>query len=332
MKVNSRYRSSALRNILFAAVTAAICLSCISASAQNYPDRPVRFVVGLPPGGGVDFVARILAQKLGETWPQQVVVDNRAGANGIIASEYVAKSKPDGLTVLLVNSAHAINPMFYRKLPYDTDADFEPVTLLAQYPFLLIAHPALAAHSVKDLIAFAKARPGQLSYGSSGNGSAPQLGMELFKSMAGVNIVHVPYKGAGPAITDLVSGQMQLMLLNLAPIKSLLQQGRLRALAVASAAPSPSLPGIPTASQSGLPGFIVVGWYGMLLPTGTPRAIKTKLWTDIVKAVLSDEVKKRLSVENTEPVGNTPEEFADFVRKETAKFADVITKTGIKSD
>lgn len=303
-----------------------------AALAQSYPDRPVRVVVGLAPGGGVDFIARTLAQKLSDGWSQPVVVDNRPGANGIIATEYAARSKPDGLTVLIVNPAHAINPAFYRKLPYDTQADLDTVTLLAQYPFLLIVHPALPARTVKDLIAVAKARPGQLSYGSSGNGSAPHLGIELFKSMANVNIMHVPYKGAAPAITDLVSGQLQLMLLNLAPVKGLLQTGRLRALAIASPSRSSGLPGVPTASESGLPGFNVVGWYGMLLPAGTPQAIKAKLHADVIRILRTDDIKQRWSSENTEPVGNTPEEFGDFLRKETAKFSAVITKIGIKAD
>lgn len=316
-----------------AAVALMIVFSTVNvAMSQNYPDRPVRFVIGFPPGGGVDFVARILTQKLSESWSQQAVVDNRPGANQIIATEFVAKSKPDGLTVLIVNSAHAINPTFYRKLPYDTQSDFEPVSLLAQYPFLLIVHPALPARTVKDLISVARGRPGQLSYGSSGNGSAPHLGMGLFESMAKVNIVHVPYKGAGPAITDLVSGQVQLMLLNLAPVKGLIQSGRLRALAVASPVRSSNLPDVPTASESGLPGFNFVGWYGVLLPAGVPRAIKAKLHGDVVKALRADDVKQRLSVENTEPVGNTPEEFADFLKQEIAKYSAVITKTGVKAD
>ncbi|MBI4191833.1 MAG: tripartite tricarboxylate transporter substrate binding protein [Betaproteobacteria bacterium] len=300
------------------------------ALAQGYPERPVRFIVGLPPGGGVDFIARVLAQKLTEEWSQPVVVENRAGANQIIATELVAKSKPDGLTVLIVNPAYTVNPTFYPKLPYNTLSDFDPVTLLAQYPFLLIAHPALPTRNIKELISVAKGRPGELSYGSSGIGSAPHLGMELFKTMTGVSIVHVPYKGAGPAVTDLVSGEVQVMLLNLSPVRGLLQSGRLRALAVASAARSSSLPNVPTASESGLRDFNYFGWYGMVLPVATPRAIRAKLHADVVKTLRTQDVRERLSVENTEPVGNTPEEFADFLQKEIAKFAAVIKKTGIK--
>ena len=318
---------------LKAAAALAIAFSMVNvAMSQSYPDRPVRVVIGFPAGGGVDFVARLLAQKLSERWAQQAVVDNRPGASQIIATELVAKSKPDGLTVLIVNAAHAINPSFSRKLPYDTQADFETVSLLAQYPFLLIIHPALPARTLKDLISLARARPGQLSYGSSGNGSAPHLGIELFKTMAKVNMLHVPYKGAAPAITDLVSGEVQLMLLNLAPVKALLQSGRLRALAIAGPARSSSLPGVPNAFESGLPGFNVVGWYGMLLPAGVPRAIKAKLHGDVVMTLRADDVKQRLIAANNEPVGSTPEEFADFLKKEMAKYSAVIARTGVKAN
>lgn len=319
--------------IFKAAAALAIAFSMLNvAMSQSYPDRPVRFVIGFPAGGGVDFVARLLAQKLSERWAQQAVVDNRPGASQIIATELVAKSKPDGLTVLIVNAAHAINPSFSRKLPYDTQADFETVSLLAQYPFLLIIHPALPARTLKDLISLARARPGQLSYGSSGNGSAPHLGIELFKTMAKVNMLHVPYKGAAPAITDLVSGEVQLMLLNLAPVKALLQSGRLRALAIAGPARSSSLPDVPNAFESGLPGFNVVGWYGMLLPAGVPRAIKAKLHGDVVMTLRADDVKQRLIAANNEPVGSTPEEFADFLKKEMAKYSAVIARTGVKAN
>jgi tripartite-type tricarboxylate transporter receptor subunit TctC len=316
-----------------ATVAVVLAFSFLNISvAQNYPDRPVRLVVGLAPGGGVDFIARTLGPKLSDGWSQPVVVENRPGANGIIGTEYVAKSKPDGLTVLIVNSAHAINPGFYRKLPYNTQADLDAVTLLAQYPFLLIVHPALPARTVKELIAVAKARPGQLVYGSSGNGSAPHLGIEIFKSMANVNILHVPYTGAGPAITNIVSGELQLMLLNLAPVKGLLQTGRLRALAIASPARSSGLPDVPTATESGLPGFNVVGWYGMLLPAGVLQAVRAKLHADVVRALRSEDIKQRWSSENTEPVGNTPDEFSAFLKSETAKFSGVINRIGIKAD
>lgn len=313
-----------------ALVVAASCLDAVH--AQNYPERPVRFLVGLSPGGGVDFVARVLAQKLTEGWPRPVVVENRPGANQIIATEFAAKARPDGYTVLIVNPAYTINPTFYRKLPYDTLSDFDPVTLLAQYPFLVVAHPSVPARSVKELIAVARARPGDLSYASSGNGSTPHLGMELFNSMANVRMVHVPYKGAGPASADLVAGHVQVMLINLSPVRAIIKAGRLRALAVAGSARSRALPGVPTVSESGLPGFNLFGWYGMVLPAGTPRAVKGKLHADVIKALRTDEVRERLSVENTEPVGNTPEEFTDFLRKEIATFAAVIRRTGAKAD
>jgi len=299
---------------------------------QSYPDRPVRVVVGVAPGGTVDFLARMLAQKLSDAWSQPVVIDNRPGANGIIATEFVAKSKPDGQTLLIVNAAHANNPSFYRKLPYDTLADFDPVTLLAQFPFILVIHPSVPARSVTELIAVAKARPGELSFASAGNGSPTHLGMELFKNMANVDMVHVPYKGAGPASTDVIAGQVQVMLFNLATVQGMIRAGRLRPLAVAGAARSRVMPDLPTASESGLPGFNVLGWYAMLLPAGTPSAIRTRLHGEVVKALRAEDVRERLAVENTEPVGNTPEEFADFLLKEIVKFAAVIKKIGVKPD
>jgi tripartite-type tricarboxylate transporter receptor subunit TctC len=300
--------------------------------AQHFPERPVRLIIGLAPGGGVDFIARTLAQKLGEGWSQPVIVDNRPGANGMIAAEFVARSKPDGYSVLIVNPAHDVNPAFYLKLSYDTLTDFDPISLLAQYPFLLIIHPSLPARSIKDLIAVAKARPGQLRYGSSGNGSAPHLGMALLGFSANLNIAHVPYKGAGPAITELVSGELQLMLLNLAPVRGLLQSGRLRAMAITSPERSPALPDVATASESGMRDFHYIGWYGMLTPAGTPQPIRTRLHTDVVRALRAEDTKQKLSAENTEPVGSTADAFADFLKNETAKFSALIKKTGIKAD
>lgn len=300
--------------------------------AQTYPDRPVRIIVGLPPGGGVDFIARVLAQKLSESWPQQVVVDNRAGANGIIATELVAKSKPDGITLLMVNTSHAINPAFYPKLPYDSLTDFDPITLVAQYPFLLIAHPGLPARSLKELITLAKAKPGQVVYGSPGNSSAPHLGMEIFTELAHINMLHVTYKGAGPAITDIISGETQVMLLNLAPIQNLLKAGRLRALVVAGPTRTGALPNVPTSAEEGFPGFNVLGWYALLAPAGTPGAIRTKLHDDVVKALRTDEVTKRFTGDNNEVVGGTPEELLAFLKREIAQNTAVVKRAGIKPD
>jgi tripartite-type tricarboxylate transporter receptor subunit TctC len=321
-----------MRRACHALIAVAALAAALPVAAQNFPDRPVRIVVGLPPGGGVDFVARVLAQKISESWPQTAVVDNRAGANGIIATEIVAKSKPDGYTLLIVNTSHAINPPLYPKMPYDSIADFTPISLLAQYPFLLITHPALPAHNLKEFIALAKAKPGQISFGSPGSSSAPHLGMEIFANLTGVKMLHVAYKGAGPAITDIIAGETQVMLLNLAPIQSLLKNGRLRALVVAGPTRPASLPNVPTAAESGLPGFSVLGWYALLAPAGMPAPLRTRIHDDFVKALHADDVEKRFAADNNEIIGNTPDELTAFLKKEMAQYAKVIRENNIKLD
>lgn len=304
----------------------AMSLPC-TAGAQGagaYPTRAVRVIVPFPPGGGTDIISRMLAQKLNETWGQAVVVDNRAGANGIIGTDLGAKAKPDGYTLLVVIATHAINPSLYRKLPYDTAADFTAVTLMARYPFILTIHPSLPARSVREFIALAKARPGQLSYASSGNGSGPHLGFELFKSAARVDVVHVPYKGAGPANIDLISGQVQAMFNNFLAAMPQLKAGKLRVLAVTSAQRSQAMPELPTMAESGLPGFDVTGWYALLAPAGTPQPIVLKIQADVASALRVPAVHARLSGEGAEPVGSAPGEFARFLAAETLKWAKVI--------
>ncbi len=282
-----------------------------------------------PPGGGTDIVSRTVAQKLSETWGQPVIVDNRGGANGIIGTDLGAKSKPDGYTLIVVIATHAINPLLYRKLPYDTAADFAPITLMAQFPFILTIHPSLPAKSVREFIALAKSRPGQLSYASSGNGSGPHLGFELFKSTAKVDVVHVPYKGAGPANIDLISGQVQAMFNNfLAPMPQL-KAGRLRVLAVTSAKRSQAMPELPTMAESGLPGFDVTGWYALLAPAGTPQAIVSKVQTDVASALRVPAAHSRLSTEGAEPVGSTPEQFVKHLAAEIRKWAKVIKDANV---
>lgn len=312
---------------LFLTITVGLIDSALAQgweSSVAYPSRAVRVVVPFPPGGGTDIISRTVAQKLNETWRQPVVVDNRSGANGIIGTDIGAKAKPDGYTVLVVIATHAINPFLYPKLPYNTAADFTPVTLMAQYPFILTAHPSVPAKSVRDLIALARSKPGQLSYASSGNGSGPHLGMELFKSAAKIEVVHVPYKGAGPANTDLISGQVQLMFNNFLAAMPMISAGRLRVLAVTSAKRSQVMPEVPTMAESGLPGFAVTGWYGVLVPAGTPQAIVTKIQSDIAAALRVSAVNSRLKSEGAEPVGSTPEQFAKFLQVETQKWAKVI--------
>ena len=300
------------------------------APAQSwYPARPVRMIIPFPPGGGTDLVARTLAQKLTETWGQPVIVDNRAGANGIIGTDLGAKSKPDGHTLLVVIATHAINPSLYRKLPYDTAADFAAVTLMAQYPFILTIHPSLPAKTVRELIALAKARPGQLSYASSGNGSGPHLGFELFKSMARIDVVHVPYKGSGPANVELIAGQVQAMFNNFIAAIPHIKTGKLRVLAVTSAKRSQVMLELPTLAESGFPGFDVTGWYALLAPSGTPQAIVAKVQADVAGALRVPAVNTRLSSEGAEPVGSTPDEFEKFLAAEIRKWTKVIKDANV---
>jgi tripartite-type tricarboxylate transporter receptor subunit TctC len=300
-----------------------------AAHAQNYPNRPVRLVVPYPPGGGTDVIARTLAQKMTETMGQQVLVDNRPGANGIIGSDVVAKATPDGYTVLITLATHVINPALYAKLPYGPD-DHVPVTVLAEYPFVITVHPSLPVKNVKELVAFARARPGQLTFASSGNGSGPHLGMELFKSMAGIDVVHVPYKGAGQAMSDLLSGQVPIFLNNFLAGAQMIKAGRLRALAVTSGKRSAAAPDIPTVAESGVPGYSVTGWYGMMLPAGTPAPVARVLHESTVKSLRSREVSAKLANEAAEVVANTPQAFAVFLKAESEKWTGVIRKAKVR--
>lgn len=293
-------------------------------SAGMYPTRAVRMIVPFPPGGGTDLISRTVAQRLSETWGQPVVVDNRAGANGIIGTEAAARAKPDGYTLLVVIATHAINPSLYPRLPYDTAKDFAPITLMAQYPFIITIHPSLPAKTVKELIALARSRPGQLSYASSGNGSGPHLGFELFKSAAKIDVVHVPYKGAGPANIDLISGQVQLMFNNFLAAMPQIKAGRLRVLAVTSATRSQVMPDLPTLSESGVPGFDVTGWYVLLAPAGTPQQIVAKVQADTASTLRVPAVNTRLSSEGAQPIGSTPEQLTKFLANEERKWAKVI--------
>jgi tripartite-type tricarboxylate transporter receptor subunit TctC len=300
-----------------------------AAHAQNYPNRPVRLVVPYPPGGGTDVIARTLAQKMTEVMGQQVLVDNRPGANGIIGSDVVAKAAPDGYTVLITLATHVINPALYAKLPYGPD-DHVPVTVLAEYPFVITVHPSLPVKNVKELVAFAKARPGQLTFASSGNGSGPHLGMELFKNMAGIDVVHVPYKGAGQAMSDLLSGQVPIFLNNFLAGAQMIKAGRLRALAVTSGKRSAAAPDIPTVAEAGVPGYSVTGWYGMMLPAGTPAPVARALHESTVKSLRSKEVGGRLANEAAEVIANTPQEFAVFLKAESEKWTGVIRKAKVR--
>ena len=309
-------------------------LCCMAAAAavvhaQSYPNRPIRLVVPYPPGGGTDVIARTLAQKMNEVMGQPVIVDNRAGANGIIGSDAVAKAAPDGYTVLITLATHVINPALYAKLPYGPD-DHAPVTVLAEYPFVITVHPSLPVKNTRELVAFAKSRPGQLTFASSGNGSGPHLGMELFKSMAGIDMVHVPYKGAGQAMTDLLSGQVLVFLNNFLAGAQMIKAGRLRALAVTSRNRSNAAPDVPTVAESGVPGYEVSGWYAMMVPAATPAPVLRTLHEGTVRSLKSKEVSARLSAEAAEIIANTPQEFAAFLKSESDKWTAVIRKAKVR--
>jgi len=307
-------------------------LGCGGAVAQSYPSKPIRFVVPYPPGGSVDIAARAIGQKLTEAWSQPVVVDNRAGAGGNIGADLVAKSPADGYTLLMgAVATHAINPTLYAKIPYDPVKDFSPVALVVQVPNILVVNPSVPAKTVKELIELARAKPGALNFGSGSTGSTGHLAGELFNTMAGVKMVHIPYKGAAPAMADLLAGQVQLMFDNLANALPNVKAGKLRALAVTTLARSPAVPDLPTIAESGLPGFDLTTWFGVMVPAGTPPEIVAKLNAEIVRALNTKDMRERLEKMGAEvPANNTPERFSAFIRAEAAKYAKVVKDSGAK--
>lgn len=303
-----------------------------AAGAEDYPNRPLRFIVPFPPGGGADTLARIVAQKLGDAWGQQIVIDNRAGAGGNVAAELAAKAPADGYTIFQGNVAHAISVGLYKKLSYDLVKDFVPVTQLASIPFMLVVNPALPANSVKELIELVKAKPGQLNYASSGNGGPSHLAMELFKSMTGTDIRHIPYKGASPAATDLIAGQVQMMFFTLAAALPYVHSGRLRALAVASTKRVPAVADLPTVAEAGVPNFEASTWFGVLVPVGTAERIVTKLHAGMVTTLELPDVKERLANQGFEPVGSSPAQFGKYIKAEIPKWASVVKSSGARID
>lgn len=333
MRLNARnYCMSWATVVLAIAVLAAGGNFIAHAADQKYPDKPLRFIVPFPPGGGADFLARLMGVKVGEILGQQIVIDNRAGAGGNIAAEVTAKSAPDGYTLLQANVAHAISASLYRKLNYDLMKDFAPVTGLASMPFMLAVNPGLPANSVKELIALAKSQPGQLNYGSSGNGGSSHLATELFKSMAGVEIRHIPYKGGALAATDLISGRIQMMFNSLPVVLPQVRAGRMKGLAISSTRRIPAAIDFPTVAEAGLPGFEAMAWYGVMVPAGTPSAIVNKLHAAFVAALNATDVRERLTTENYELMGSTPAEFGKYVRAEIPKWANVVKVSGARID
>ena len=311
----------------------AVLLALASASAGAFPDKPVRFVIGFTPGGPSDILARAVGQKLAERWGQQVVIENRPGAGGNLAAEAVAKSAPDGYTWLLGNnSILATNQSLYRKLPYDPVKDFAPVALVAVQPNILVLHPDVKANSVMELVSLAKQNPGKLNYASSGAGAAAHLAGELFKTMAGVDMVHVPYKGAQPALTDLIAGQVQLMFATSASVIPYVKAGRLRALAVTTAQRSPSVPELPTVSEAGLAGFEATTWHGVVVPMATPAPLVQRLNQDLNLVLGEKELKERLAGLGAEVVTGTPRDFADYIAREIPKWTKVVKDSGARAD
>jgi len=314
----------------------ALAMACVSAyaqsaSAQNYPAKAVRIVVGYPPGGPTDVLARIVAQKLTESWGQQVLVDNRPGASGMIGAEVTVRAAPDGYTLLMVPVTYAVTPSLYRKMNYDAVKDLAPVAQVAAAPFILVVHPTLPVKTVKDLIVLARSRPGQLNYASASTGGMPHLAGELFNTMTGVKMAHIPYKGAAPATTDLLSGQVSLMFNNMLSAMPHVKNNRLRAIAVTSTKRSAAVPELPTIAET-VAGYEASGWYAALAPAATPRELITRLNNDMNRVMKMPDVTQRLAGDGVEAVGTTAEQFGRYLQQEIVKWGKVVITSGAKVD
>jgi tripartite-type tricarboxylate transporter receptor subunit TctC len=305
----------------------------VPAGAQAYPTRPVKLVVPFPPGGSLDITGRLIAQRLSEMWGQAVVVENKPGAGGNIGADFVAKSPPDGYTILLgALSTHAVNPNLYAKMPYDAVRDFAPITLIATTPNVLVVNAATPVGNVREFIAWTKANPGKLAFGSGSNGSAGHLAGELYKVDTGTDAVHIPFKGGAPATQALLAGDTQFMFDNLANAMAQVKAGKLKALAVTTAQRSPLVPELPTMAEAGLPGFDISTWYGLFAPAGTPAAIVGKWNSDVTKILTTPDVRAKLMADGAEPAPDTPEQFAQMISRELAKYARIIKASGAKVD
>ena len=319
-------------------------LSCIGAAllgaavsaplaAQPYPSKPVRWIIPFPPGGGTDVISRTLAQKLTESWGQQVIADNRPGSGGTIGLAAAAKLPPDGYNLVLGQLANlGIAPALYPKLPYDPVKDFTPVTLVLTSPLILVAHPSLPAKNLRELIALAKAKPDSVTFGSPGNGTTGHLGTEMLKVMAGVKMTHVPYKGASPAFTGLMGGEIAIYLSSIPPALAMLNAGRVKPIGVTSAKRMPTLPNVPTLAEGGLPGYEVTNWYGVMAPAGLPKDVLGKLNTDLVRILKQPDVQQRFQGEGGDVTPNSPGEFSAFIRTEIAKWSKAVRASGAKVD
>jgi tripartite-type tricarboxylate transporter receptor subunit TctC len=321
-----------MQRYVIAALACAAALGAAHAGASVFPSKPVRLIVPFPAGGGVDIVARSLAPHLTERWGQQVVVDNRPGAGATLGADIAARAAPDGHNLLLANTAHAINATLFAKLPYDPVRDFQPISLVATQPSVLVVHTSVPAKSVQELIALAKARPGELNYASSGNGTPPHLSAAMFENLAGVQLNHVPYKGAAPALTDLLAGQVQLMFATIISAGPHLQSGRIRALALTSPRRSAAMPELPTIAESGVPGFEATAWFMLMAPAKTQPALVQRLSADVAAVVGKQELSSRFAKEGAETVGSTPEQAAAFLQSEIARWGKVIKASNIRPE
>ena len=325
-----------MRKMEHTAILLALCAgvaAATAAQAQTYPNRPIRIIAQFTPGTSTDILARVIAQKLTESWGQQVVVDNRPGAGGVVGTELGAKAAPDGYTLTMaVSSGFGINPTLYAKLPYDAIRDFAPITNVALTPQTLVANPSFAAKSVKEFVAVAKAKPGQINFASLGAGSTSHLTMEMFRSAAGIRLNHIPYKGSPAAHGELFSGQIPVMFDAIPAVLPHVKSGRLRGLGIGSAQRSPFLPEVPTIAESGFPGFEAVGWIGIAAPAKTPPAILDKLHAEIVRIINTPEMKERLASLAFTPVGDTRQQFSAFIKSEIARWGKAVKESGAKAD
>jgi tripartite-type tricarboxylate transporter receptor subunit TctC len=319
-----------LRSRLPGALFCAFCLGIVPAHAQNYPVKPVRVIVPSSPGGGTDIVARSLAPELSKRLGQQFVIDNRAGAGTMIGIELAAKSPPDGYNLLMGLSTLAINSALYKKVPYDPVKDFAPITVAVSSGSIIVVHPSVPVKSIKELIAFSRTRPGQMNYASAGTGTYPHMTMELFLSMAKLKMVHIPYKGTGPAMVDMLAGHTAVMAGTMVTTVPQIKAGRLRGLGITTTERNNAAPDIPTVAEAGLPGFESTQWYALLAPAGTPRDIITRLHAEMVKILHLPEMKQRFAADGAEPVGNTPEQFAAYIKTELVKWEKVARNAGIE--
>lgn len=320
-------RRPVLLSILFCLCT----IACGALAQGEYPSRPVRIIVPSPPGGGTDIVGRVLARHLSRSFKQSFFVENKPGAGNMIGIEAAARSAPDGHTLLFVASTLALNSVLYKKVPYDPIRDFAPVTLAATAPNVLIVNTSVPAKTLAELIALAKKKPGALSYGSPGIGTSPQMCMELLKSMAGIDILHVPYKGTAPAVTDTIGGQIAGMFANALTAKPHIDSGRVRALAVSGPTRLAALPDVPTVAEAGVPGYAAMQWYGLVVPAGTPAAIVARLNAEVTRVLHTPDMKEKLAADGAEPVGSTPAEFARLIRDELEKWTKVARAAGIEA-